>query len=139
MLARTLTKTSAKKHSGALGSKAKKAPTATTKRYSVTLALSLASRIAALREMHPQKKRHEILSDLLELGLAQIDSAASGSNAGFTPYYPDTRQAVYLLSGPFSEFHGLVHKHHLALEHELDQESTEPLCINDDYSLSDAQ
>lgn len=32
---------------------------------------------------------------------------------------------VYLLTGPFSEFHGLTFKHHLALERELDQ--TDPL------------
>lgn len=59
------------------------------------------------------------------------------SDAGATPVeiQPDTRQPVYLPSGPFAEFHGLIHKHHLATERELAQDDAAEPKATDPYSL----
>ena len=51
------------------------------------------------------------------------------------PPEPDTREAVYLLTGPFAEFHGLICKHHLAREQTLAPDETPP--VTDPYALDD--
>lgn len=89
--------------------------------------------------MHPQKTRTQLLTDLLDLGLAEVERASSGVAAGLTGFQPDTRQPVYLLTGPFSEFHDLIHKHHLAMEHELDKDEPETSYPMDDYKLGDVE
>jgi hypothetical protein len=94
------------------------------KKYSLSLPLPLASRIEALCEMHPHSPRTKIMSDLLHLGLMQVERAASHTGTEAIPYQPDTTQAVYLLNGPFDEFHGLIRKHHLAMEHAMDGEES---------------
>jgi len=109
------------------------------KRYSCRLPLALASRLEALCEMHPQKTRTQLLTDLLDLGLAEVERASSGAAAGLAGFQPDTRQPVYLLTGPFSEFHDLIHKHHLAMEHELDKDEPEASYPMDDYTLGDVE
>ena len=107
----------------------------THKRYSFTLTLELASRLEALCEMHPQKARSQLLGDLLELGLEEVERARTPSNPELAGFHPDTRQPVYLLTGPFAEFRGLAHKHHLALERELANDDPEPLAPRDEYTL----
>lgn len=109
------------------------------KSYTCRLPLELASRLEALREMHPQKTRTQLLTDLLDLGLAEVERASSGAAAGLAGFQPDTRQPVYLLTGPFSEFHDLIHKHHLAMEHELDKDEPETSYPMDDYTLGDVE
>lgn len=109
------------------------------KRYAFRLPLALASRLEALCEMHPQKTRTQLVGDLLSLGLAEVERVQSGAAAGLAEFQPDTRQPIYLLTGPFAAFHGLTHKHHLAMEHELakdDMESPNPI---DEYTLGDVE
>lgn len=95
------------------------------KKYSITLPPSLASKIEALCEMHPHTTRTQMMIDLLKLGLMQVERAASHTTTAAAPYQPDTAQAIYLLNGPFDEFHGLIRKHHLAMEHTLDREESD--------------
>jgi hypothetical protein len=91
------------------------------RRYSLRLPLALAARLAAWCELHPQRSRSELVAELLASGLV----VAERSLAPAAPLVgsADTRQPVYLPAGPFAEFHGLVHKHHLQLERELDHEA----------------
>jgi hypothetical protein len=60
------------------------------------------------------------------LSLGPLDAAT---------FHPDSRQPIYLPSGPFAEFRGLVPKHHLALERELAGDEPEPPYPLDDYQL----
>ena len=84
------------------------------KKYACRLPLALAARMEALCELHPQKTRSQIMADVLSLGLAAVAQDSTHTEpAGFRT---DTRQAVYLLTGPFAEFRGLTQKHHLAME-----------------------
>lgn len=109
------------------------------KRYGCRLPLRLACRLEALFEMHPDKTRSQLMADLLDLGLAGLERAHAGAQGGDTGSATDTRQAIYLLSGPFAEFHGLLHKHHLALERELANEEAAPSPAADVYTLGDVE
>lgn len=103
------------------------------KQYAFRLPLQLASRFEALCEMYPHKRRTELLGDLLGLGLAQLEQ--NWSRAGPAEWHPDSRQPVYLVTGPFAEFRGLVRKHHMAIERELAGDEAEPLYPLDEYQL----
>lgn len=109
------------------------------KRYACRLPLELASRLEALCEMHPRKTRTQIMGDLLGLGLAEVERAGSGAAAGPAGFHPDTRQPIYLLTGPFAEFHGLIRKHHLAMEHELAKDDPQAAYPVDEYLLDDVE
>ncbi|NDP40229.1 MAG: hypothetical protein GZ093_16030 [Rhodoferax sp.] len=107
------------------------------KRYVCLLPLQLASRFEALHEAYPGKKRSQLLEELLRLGLSEVEQAWAGAAATESVFRPDTRQPIYLPTGPFAEFHSLVQKHHLALEHEFagadDPQAAYPV---DDYALN---
>lgn len=107
------------------------------KKYTIGLPLALASRLEALCEMHPQTTRTQLIGDLLGLGLAEVERARSSPNTPPTSQVPDMNQPIYLLTGPFSEFHHLSHQHHLALEHALNQEDAPALPPMDGYALDD--
>ena len=107
------------------------------KRYTCRLPLELASRLEALCEMHPLKTRTQIMADVLRLGLAEVERART--EAAVAEFHPDTRQPIYLLTGPFAEFHGLTHKHHLAMEHELAKDDPQTSYPVDDYLLGDEE
>lgn len=109
------------------------------KRYSFKLPLELASRLEALCEMHPQKTRSQLIGDLLGLGLAEVERAWSQAATGLGGFHPDTRQPIYLLTGPFAEFHGLTYRHHLAMERELEKDEPQPMPPIDEYMLGDAE
>lgn len=109
------------------------------KRYALRLPLELASRLEALCEMFPLKTRAQLMSDLLGLGLAQFEQALPAADPGQPAFQSDIRQPIYLLTGPFSEFHGLARKHHLAMERELAREDPEATQSADVYGLDDAQ
>lgn len=111
----------------------------TRKRYALRLPLELASRLEALCEMFPLKTRAQLVSDLLGLGLAQFEQALPAADPGQAAFQSDIRQPIYLLTGPFSEFHGLTRKHHLAMERELAREDPEAAQSADVYGLDDAQ
>ncbi len=107
------------------------------RRYSLRLPVELAARVEALVEMFPRKSRPELLRDLLDLGLVEAQRVWAGAAA--TPgYHPDTRQPVYLLTGPFAEFHGLTCKHHLAIEQELTRSDPQVTYPPGDYALDEA-
>lgn len=109
------------------------------KRYALRLPLALASRLEALCEMHPQAPRSQLIADLIGLGLAQVERRAQAeAPASAPPFYPDIRQPIYLLTGPFSEFHGLTYKHHLAMEREFDESDPHVLPGPGGYELGDA-
>lgn len=102
--------------------------------YALRLPLGLASQLEALHDLHPQTSREQLLSDVLALGVAEVRRAHDSTPpAPMVPLSPDEREAVYLLTGPFSAFHGLVCKHHLALQQELAPHETTRL--TDPYAL----
>lgn len=107
------------------------------KRYALSLPLALAARVEALREMHPKQTRAKLLADLLALGLAQVEQAA-GPGVADAPVFGG-RQPIYLLTGPFSEFHHLVAKHHLAMERAHDPDDSVETPAIDAYALVDGQ
>ncbi len=109
------------------------------KRYSFRLPIDLASRVEALCEMHPQKTRTQLIGDLLDLGLVEAQRVWSGAATGMAGFHPDTRQPVYLLTGPFAEFRGLTYKHHLTLESELGNDDPQVSYPPDDYRLGDVE
>jgi len=107
------------------------------KKYTLRLPLALASRVEALCEMHPLSTRSQLIGDLLGLGLAEVERARADPNDASTSQVPDMHQPIYLLTGPFSEFHHLSYKHHLALEHALDKEDPPSMPPVDGYTLGD--
>lgn len=48
-------------------------------------------------------------------------------------------QPIYLLTGPFSAFHHLTYKHHLALEHVLAKDDAQDLRPIDEFTLGDSE
>jgi predicted DNA-binding protein len=109
------------------------------KRYSFRLPIELASRLEALFEMHPKQRRSHLVGDLLRLGLAEVERVQTAVVAGEAEFHPDKKQPIYLLTGPFAEFHGLTRKHHLAMEHELAKDDVEPSNSMGEYSLGDVE
>ena len=126
------------------------------KKYTFQLPLDVAAHLEALCEMHADTRRAQVLADVLALGLAQVtqahaqaqakahavQSAHQPLGAGAVPAVegsaPDTKQAIYLLTGPFAEFHKLVRVHHLALEHEMAGDEPIPPTVSH-YRLVDLE
>jgi hypothetical protein len=111
-------------------------------RYTCQVPLALAARLEALFEMHPETEPDLLLADLLALGLAQVEHTRSGialAESAASPAQPAQpglhRPAIYLLTGPFDAFHGLVQKHHLALEHTQGDADTPSMSAHD-YRLN---
>ncbi len=105
-------------------------------RVSLRLPLPMAARLAALCELHPGRPRAKILVDVLNLGLAEVERA-SPSPTGQTPALPHIGPSpVYLLGGPFPEFHHLLVKHHRRLERELATDDPEIPATPDAYDLN---
>jgi len=67
--------------------------------------------------------------------LRALASAPSSAALAAAALHPDSRQPIYLPRGPFAEFHGLIYKHHTALEREQAGDEPEPLYPLDDYQL----
>lgn len=109
------------------------------RRYLVRLPVPLAARLEALCEMHPGKPRSRLLADLVSLGLAELGRSAARQSTAASDFHSDTSQAIYLLGGPFAEFHGLTAKHHRALERELAGDEPEPASARDPYLLRDPE
>ncbi len=110
------------------------------KKYTFQLPLDVAAHLEALCEMHADTRRAQVLADVLALGLAQVTQAHTEARAGQAAGWsaPDTKQAIYLLTGPFAEFHKLVRVHHLALEHEIAGDEPIPPAVNN-YRLVDLE
>lgn len=109
------------------------------KRYSIRLPLHLASRVEALCEMYPEKTRTDLLADLLGMGLARLERAWPRAMPSATRLQPENRRPIYLLSGPFAEFHGLTHKHHTAMARELARDEPEPMRSLEEFHLGDLE
>jgi hypothetical protein len=107
--------------------------------HRLTLPLALAARLAALGELHPHKTPAALLVDLVALGLAEVERHWPGRPESPAEFHPDPRLPVYLVSGPFAAFHGLSHKHHLALEQALAPEAPLAEAPPDDYALGGAE
>ena len=103
--------------------------------YRLSLPLALAARVAALGELHPHKTPEALLTDLVALGLSEVERQWPGRPERSSDFHPDARLPVYLVTGPFAAFHGLTHKHHLALERALAQEDPQTNFSPDDYAL----
>ncbi len=89
--------------------------------------------------MHPQTTRIQLLRDLLDLGLAEVAHTRSEFTTGSTVLQPDKKQPIYLLTGPFAEFHSLTRKHHLAMERELAKDDEELSSSTGEYALGDVE
>lgn len=107
------------------------------KEYTLSLPLPLASQLEALCEIHPHKSTNTILLDLIGMALTQVTRAAAQASDTAAEIQPDQHQHVYLLQGPFAEFHGLIYKHHRALEKALDKDETELANPANAYTLDD--
>ena len=107
------------------------------RRVSLRLPIGLAARLAALCEMHKQKSRTEILTDLLTFALSQVEKAAPPRSGLDQAALQSAQTPVYLLSGPFFEFHHLVVKHHRRMERELTGEDLELPAVPDPYDLNE--
>ncbi len=105
--------------------------------YRLSLPLALAARLAALGELHPQKSQEALLTDLVALGLEAVERQWPGRPEQSSDFHPDARLPVYLVTGPFAAFHGLTHKHHLAMERALAQEDPQAKGPQSDYALGD--
>ena len=109
-------------------------------RQSLRLPLAVAARLAAWCELHPQRSRSDLVAELLEAGLAVAERSLRQEVSQMAPTVDgpaDTRQPVYLPTGAFAEFHGLVQKHHLQLEREQDHEAAAAPYPAVDYLLSE--
>ena len=106
--------------------------------YSLSLPLALAARLAALGELHPHKSQEALLTDLVALGLEAVERQWPGRPEQSSDFHPDARLPVYLVTGPFAAFHGLTHKHHLAMERVLAQEDPQAKGPQSDYALDDS-
>lgn len=95
-------------------------PRQVARRCTLRLPLAVAARLEAWCEMHPQRPRTELIAALIESGLAEAERSLPRERGPVVDQQADSRQPIYLLSGPFAEFHGLVNKHHLQLEQALD-------------------
>ena len=108
---------------------------AASKRYSLRLPVGVAAPLEALCELHPARKRSQIIADLLALALERIAHSSPGAAGPQSGFQADVRQHVYLLSGPFAEFRGLVQKHHRSIERQLGNVREEDEMPTDNYSL----
>ena len=95
---------------------AQKTPVLSGKRYICQLPPDLAASQKALFEMHPHPPRSRVMSDILCLGMAEVQRTQVGGHLVQSLSQPELRQPIYLLTGPFSAFHKLLYQHHLALE-----------------------
>ena len=107
------------------------------KRYSCRLPIDVAARLEALCELHPDKARSQLLSDLLRIGLEQTQRQWHAKVPSAPAWPPDVHRFVYLMTGPFAEFRGLSYKHHLALEKERSGDAVQPLPPESEYLLDD--
>lgn len=105
------------------------------KKYTFRLPIPLAARIEALCDLHPRTPRRQLIADLLTLGVAEVENVHVRQTDGVPSWWPKEESHIYLLTGPFSEFHGLARKHHLAMEHALDNDKAPPSLL--DYQLDD--
>lgn len=106
-------------------------------RMTLELPLSTAAKLAALQEIHRNKSLHQILLDLISLGLARVEAAVNSPDL-LLEAEPDPRhEPVYLLMGPFAEFRHLIVKHHRRMEREASADEAEPTTSIDPYDLND--
>lgn len=115
--------------------RAHRKPRTASKRYSLRLPVGVAAPLEALCELHPARKRSQIIADLLALALERIAHSSPGAAGPQSGFQADVRQHVYLLSGPFAEFRGLVQKHHRSIERQLGNVREEDEMPTDNYSL----
>ncbi|MDH3460049.1 MAG: hypothetical protein OEM00_03550 [Burkholderiaceae bacterium] len=108
-----------------------------TTQYSLRLPVPVAARLAALCEMQPGKTCEQIVAELLTAAMTELERTLPKSKGPVIDYHPDTRQPIYLLTGPFAEFRGLANKHHIQLERELGIEEPEPPYPVDEYMLGE--
>jgi hypothetical protein len=106
-------------------------------RYVLRLPVGVAARLAAWCELHPQRSRSELVAELLDAALATAEHAPRTLPAAPAGSTADPRLSLYLPSGAFAEFHGLVQKHHLQLERERDREADDTPHPAVDYLLSE--
>lgn len=106
-------------------------------RQALRLPLPLAARLAAWCQMHPQRSRNQIIAELLDAALSQAEREWSAKDSAVVGVVPDPTQPIYLPMGPFADFRGLVHQHHLRLEHELDRDEPASGSLWVDYPLDD--
>ena len=103
----------------------------------VTLHLTnhLATDILRLSRRHPQRTLDDLIGDIVGLGLLQFErNRRMPKKARPAPSHIVGRQPVYLPLGPFTEFHHLVYRHHLALEN---AKTRDGLRSSSEYALLD--
>ena len=114
----------------------------TTKQFSFRLPVHIASKIAALCDIYPQKNRTHIVADLLTTALDELEKnlpEAAGDPVDFDLQSSLAEDAAiagqeyeihYHLGGIRARFRNIANKHYRELENELENENPEPLFGN---------
>lgn len=86
--------------------------------FALHLTEELTTKISRLLRQNPQKSLDDLIGDLIGLGILNFEKIRTmpKKSRAVSPYIVG-RPPVYLPTGAFTEFHRLVYRHHLALEH----------------------
>ena len=87
-----------------------------SKLYCFRLRKSIASQFEQLCKRYPHLEPQELVNDLILLGLDQRKSIRQASHVLSEHLSSTGCRHIALLSGPFTEFHGLVFKKHIAVD-----------------------
>lgn len=111
----------------------------TSKQFSFRLPVHIASKIAALCEIYPQKNRTQIVADLLTAALDDLENnlpEALGSPLDVEDQHyarmaaedhGEKYEEIYTLGGARGRFRNIANKHYDELEKELGNEKPTPL------------
>lgn len=107
------------------------------KRYCCHLPPHLAVRFDKLYQAHPELSHEKLMCNLLGLALYRMDKAPEEHNPQWMTRCANMQRKVYLLFGPFSEFHGLFFKHHSALDKDYIKNEIDIEALIDEYMPED--
>jgi len=91
----------------------------TSKQFSFRLPVHVASKLAALAEMYPQKTRTEIVGDLLATAIDEVVKGMPYINGRSIGFHPDTDEECFEDIGPSVTFWSLANKYYKDLEKEM--------------------
>ena len=94
--------------------------------FTLHLTKELITKISRLLRQNPQKSLDDLIVDFISLGIPQFEGIRMmPKKSRAVSRYIVGRPPVYLPTGAFAEFHRLVYRHHLALEHAKAREESQ--------------